>query len=74
MSEPTLQEAAESVIVDPDIRGGMPVLRGTRVGVYEIADMAKFTDCVELLEDYPTLTRGMIACARVYAKAYPIAR
>ena len=31
-------EARERVVEDPGVRGGMPVLRGTRAGAYEAAD------------------------------------
>jgi uncharacterized protein (DUF433 family) len=67
-----LQDAAELVVSDPEIRGGDPVLRGTRVPVYVIADLvAQGADTRELLEDYPSLDTEMIQAALAYAETNP---
>lgn len=56
------------VVEDPNIRGGMPTLRGTRLGALEIAAVARVQPHEELLQDYPTLTRELIAAALEYAE------
>jgi uncharacterized protein (DUF433 family) len=67
-----LQDAAEMVVSDPEIRDGEPVLRGTRVPVYLIADLAaQGADIRELLEDYPSLDAEMIQTAVAYAETNP---
>jgi uncharacterized protein (DUF433 family) len=68
-----LRRARRLVVSDPDILGGDPVFRGTRVPVHLIADLiAAGSPASELLESYPRLTDAMIAMAPVYAAAYPL--
>jgi uncharacterized protein (DUF433 family) len=60
------------VVSDPAIRGGDPVLRGTRVPVYVIADLiAQGAESSELLEDFPSLNSEMIQAALAYAQTNP---
>jgi uncharacterized protein (DUF433 family) len=67
-----LEAARKAVVSDPDILGGEPVLRGTRVPVHMIAGYVAAGDTVEeLLEHYPTLDADKIALAVVYAEANP---
>jgi uncharacterized protein (DUF433 family) len=52
-----LERAKNVVIRDPHIRGGEPVIRGTRIGVYEAATMAESasqSQIEEILSGYPT--------------------
>lgn len=66
-----LAAAHRRIAVDPDIRGGMPVVRGTRIGVYEVA-AARVADGIEaVLEDFPALTREDVEAAEIYAQAHP---
>jgi uncharacterized protein (DUF433 family) len=67
-----LATAEAAVVVDPDIRGGMPVLRGTRIGVYEIAGMAAVESDETILEAFPSLNRRALANAKLYALARPL--
>jgi uncharacterized protein (DUF433 family) len=68
-----LRRAKRLVVSDPDIMGGDPVFRGTRVPVHMIAELvAKGSPPAELLESYPRLTAEMIKVAPVYAAAYPL--
>ena len=67
-----LAMAEAAVVVDPDIRGGMPVLRGTRIGVYEIAGMAEVESDETILEAFPSLSRKSLAKAKLYALARPL--
>lgn len=67
-----LAMAEAAVIVDPNLRGGMPVLRGTRIGVYEIASMAKVETDRRILEAFPSLTKTALLNAKLYAMARPL--
>jgi uncharacterized protein (DUF433 family) len=69
----TLRRARDAVMSDPDIMGGDPVFRGTRVPVHTIAALLGGGQTeTELLHDYPRLTAGMIRVAAIYAAAYPL--
>jgi uncharacterized protein (DUF433 family) len=53
-----LRRARAAVEVDPQIRGGEPVVRGTRIPVYMIANLEKAGETRDrILEDYPAATR-----------------
>jgi uncharacterized protein (DUF433 family) len=68
-----LRRARRLVVSDPEIMGGDPVFRGTRVPVHLIAELvAKGATEAELLGGYPRLTPEMIRAAPVYAAAYPL--
>jgi len=68
-----LRRARELVISDPDIMGGEPVFRGTRVPVHRIATLlGQGAPASDLLEGYPRLTSEMIQLASIYAAAYPL--
>ena len=67
-----LIDARLRVVEDPDMRGGIPTIRGTRVGVYEAAGSLAGDGMDMALEDYPTLRREDLEAAAIYAKAYPI--
>ena len=55
-----------------DIRGGEPVIRGTRIAVYQLADMLEAgATKEEILEGYPTLNREKLDLALLYARAHP---
>jgi uncharacterized protein (DUF433 family) len=67
-----LRDAAQLVVSDPDIRGGEPVVRGTRIPVYLLADLTKQgASPNELLEDFPSLTDEGLRAALVYARTTP---
>jgi uncharacterized protein (DUF433 family) len=68
-----LRRARRLVVSDPEILGGDPVFRGTRVPVHLIAELvAQGGKPVEMIEGYPRLTAEMIRLAPVYAAAYPL--
>ena len=68
-----LRRARRLVVNDPEIMGGDPVFRGTRVPVHLIAELvAQGSKPAELIESYPRLTAEMIRLAPVYAAAYPL--
>ena len=52
-----LKEAQEMVIEDPEILSGTPVIKGTRIPVYDVASLVDSgTPITELLELYPRLS------------------
>jgi uncharacterized protein (DUF433 family) len=68
-----LRRARRLVVSDPEILGGDPVFRGTRVPVHVIAELvAQGAKPAELIEGYPRLTAEMVRLAPVYAAAYPL--
>ena len=68
-----LRRARRFVVADPEIMGGDPVFRGTRVPVHMVAELvAQGSTQAELIEGYPRLTTEMIRLAPVYAAAYPL--
>lgn len=68
-----LRRARDLVISDPDIMGGEPVFRGTRIPVHMIATLTgQGSTEADLLEGYPRLTAEMIRLAPIYAAAYPL--
>jgi uncharacterized protein (DUF433 family) len=52
----------DSVIVkDPDILGGMPVFRGTRVPIKNLLDYLVAGETIDaFLDDFPTVTREQV--------------
>jgi uncharacterized protein (DUF433 family) len=67
-----LRRARALVVSDPDILGGDPVFRGTRIPVHLIATLlGQGSTEQELLEAYPRLTAEMVQRAPIYASAYP---
>ena len=66
-----LSDALHRIVKDSKVRGGLPVIRGTRISVYEIAD-ALASDGLEIaLEDFPALSREDVEAATLYATAHP---
>ena len=52
---------AESVIRDPDILGGMPVFRGTRVPVQNLIDYLITGETLDaFLDDFPSVRREQV--------------
>ena len=67
-----LHKARALIVEDPEILNGTPVIRGTRIPVYDVAALAdQGTPISELLEIYPRLDREKIELASMYAKAVP---
>jgi uncharacterized protein (DUF433 family) len=58
--------------IDPEIMGGTPCVKGTRITVYVIEARITGSATVEgLLEDYPYITRADIDAAVDYACRVP---
>jgi uncharacterized protein (DUF433 family) len=67
-----LARARSMVASDPEVLGGIPVFKRTRIPVHDIAAMvANGESWQDLKKAYPRLTRVQIELAPLYAKAYP---
>jgi uncharacterized protein (DUF433 family) len=67
-----LAEAREMVVGDADILDGTPVIRGTRVPVYDVAaSVAAGLSRERIRSAYPGLDDRMIELAAIYAAATP---
>jgi uncharacterized protein (DUF433 family) len=67
-----LQQARELVVEDPEVLGGTPVVRNTRIPIYDVAaSAAKGTSTDRLLAAYPGLTAREVELATLYAEANP---
>jgi uncharacterized protein (DUF433 family) len=68
-----LRRAERVVTVNPEIMGGNPVFRGTRVPVHQVAELLAKGETVERLrEDYPRVSEEMMRLAPIYAAAHPL--
>ena len=58
------------IVSDPAIRGGKPVVRGTRITVADVLEyMAGGMSGGEILTDFPDLTRDDLLAVLAYAAA-----
>jgi uncharacterized protein (DUF433 family) len=61
-----------AVVSDPDIRGGEPVVRGTRIPVHLLRSMVEQgATNEELLSDYPALDTERLRLSLLYAQNHP---
>lgn len=68
-----LEAARAMVSSSPDILGGMPVIKGTRIPVYDVAaSIAAGHALDEILKAYPALDEGRVGLAQIYADANPL--
>jgi Uncharacterized conserved protein len=64
--------AREMVTSNPEIMGGTPVFRGTRIPVDLVADMlAQGASVQEILEGYPALKESQVKLAPLYLRSFP---
>jgi uncharacterized protein (DUF433 family) len=67
-----LQAAQDIVVMDPEILSGTPVIRGTRVPVYDVAaSVASGIPVERILSSYPRLNRKQVELAALYVEANP---
>jgi len=67
-----LRKLRERVVIDPEIRAGEPVFRGTRTPVFGIARKIELGATIEeLKEDHPQLADDDFELATQYARLYP---
>jgi len=66
------EQARQRIVSDPDIMGGTPTIRGTRITAQSVLGRIEYGDTIDsILEDYPYLDRETVEVASVYAKANP---
>jgi uncharacterized protein (DUF433 family) len=66
------EHARQRIVSDPDIMGGTPTIRGTRITAQSVLGRIESGDTIDsILEDYPYLDRETIEAASVYAEANP---
>jgi uncharacterized protein (DUF433 family) len=62
----------DHIVVDPNIMGGTPILRGTRMTVYSVLGRLNGGDSIDdILVDNPHLTREAVETAALYARTHP---
>jgi uncharacterized protein (DUF433 family) len=67
-----LNAARAQVSVDDEILSGTPVIKGTRVPVYDLAaSLAAGIPMERILSSYPSLSREQVELAALYAEANP---
>ncbi len=67
-----LNAARAQVSVDGEILGGTPVIKGTRVPVYDVAaSVAAGIPMERILSSYPSLNRDQVELAALFAEANP---
>lgn len=67
-----LDQARKMVVTSPDVLGGTPVIRGTRVPVYDVAaSTAAGISVNRVLAAYPNLDADTVELAAIYAEANP---
>jgi uncharacterized protein (DUF433 family) len=66
------ERARKLIVSDPEIMGGTPVIRGTRITARSILGRIEAGDPIEsILEDYPYLHRDSVEAAVFHAQANP---
>src|SRR5712691_2327292 len=67
-----LEEARTMVVTSSEVLGGTPVIRGTRVPVYDVAaSTAAGIPVDRILTAYPSLDADKVELAAIYAEANP---
>jgi uncharacterized protein (DUF433 family) len=62
-----------TIVVDEEILGGTPVLRGTRMTVYSVLGRVQHGDTIDdILADNPDLAREALEAAVTYARTHPL--
>jgi len=58
------------IAIDPEIRGGKPCIKGTRITVYDVLEyLAGGMTEADILSDFPTLTAEAIRACLEFAAA-----
>jgi uncharacterized protein (DUF433 family) len=70
-----LNQGNEVITKDPDILGGTPVFRGTRVPFQTLLDYLEAGQTLdEFLEDFPTVTREAAVHSLEHAKSLVVSQ
>jgi uncharacterized protein (DUF433 family) len=63
-----MSDLLERITIDPEIRSGKPVIRGTRITVRDVLEyMAGGMSAEEILEDFPQLKQEDIRAVLAFA-------
>jgi uncharacterized protein (DUF433 family) len=66
------ESARERIVCDPEIMGGLPVIKGTQIPARTLhARVAEGESIENILEDYACLDRGAVEAAMLYMQANP---
>ena len=58
----------ETIVIDPEIRSGKPIVRGTRIATFDILGwLASGMTYEDILADFPELTKEQILACLAYA-------
>jgi uncharacterized protein (DUF433 family) len=61
------------IVIDAAIKGGTPIIRGTRVTVYSVLGRVEHGETIDdILGDNPDLSREAIEAATTYARTHPL--
>jgi uncharacterized protein (DUF433 family) len=70
-----VNQSDEVIVKDPDILGGTPIFRGTRVPFQALLDYLEGGQALdEFIDDFPTVTREAAVSALELAKSAVVAR
>jgi len=62
-----------SIVINEEIKGGTPVIRGTRVTVYSVLGQVEHGETIDnILRDNPNLSREAVETAVIYARTHPL--
>lgn len=60
-------ELSDIIIINPDIRGGKPCIKGTRITVYDILEyLASGMNESQILADFPSLTPEVVKASLMF--------
>lgn len=63
-----MMDISQYITSTPDIRGGKPCLKGTRIAVYDILDyLAGGMSAEEIINDFPSITPEHIRAVLTFA-------
>lgn len=58
----------EHITIDPNVRFGKPVIKGTRISVFDVLSwLANGMSEIDILRDFPELTKEQIRSCLAYA-------
>src|SRR5262249_36891311 len=66
-----LADAEQLVVSNPEVLGGEPCVKGTRIPAYLVGALARKHGVVEAHATYPSLTRQTIELMALYVEAKP---
>jgi uncharacterized protein (DUF433 family) len=63
----------ELIVIDEAVKGGTPVIRGTRMTVYSVLGGVEHGDTIDdIVADNPDLSRRALEAAIIYARTHPL--